>query len=427
MSLSFRCGSRRVMVLAVLSLLALSFAAVGCDDKGGETTVSAAEPMERSPTTPIVIPPGEPITIGVSAALTGADATLGIDSRDAAVVGIVRWKEENGDQIGGHDIAVHAEDDGCSDADITTKAAGHLLRGDDGHGQLPGLVGVLGPMCSAGATAVIPDYTKAGIVMISGSVTRTDVTLAQPEPKFFFRTAYTNEDQAAMQARYVIRQMDAQTIFVVGDSEAYGADLADAAQAALEEEGRSVTRASIERRDIDFSDLAGRVNEEDPDVVIFEGFNPEGALLYRQLRDAGYGGPFVSSDGVASVPDFLEPLGQLSESVVFSGCSAELPEEFLADYADIAGHSPMTPFVGQYADAATILLDSVARVATENEDGSLVIDPMELRDAVSTAQLPDGISGGTAFDENGDREGWGGSVGLVMCRIRGGRFVDFQI
>ncbi len=415
----------RAVALALILIAALALFAAAC---GGseEREVAVGEPIERSPQTPIVIPPDVPITIGMSVALSGPDERLGLDSRDATVVGVVRWKRENGDQIGGHDMEVHAEDDGCSRSDVTAMAAGHLLRGEGGHRQMPGLIGIIGPLCSAGAEAVIPDYAQAGIVMISGSTTRTDLTLGQPQPKFFFRTAYRNADEGRLQARYVIGQLEALTAYVIDDSEAYGADLADAAQNALEAMDRTVTRASIERGEVDFSGLAGQIAADNPDAVIFEGFNPEGALLYRQLRDAGYSGPFISDDGVASEGDFIEPLGEQAEGALFAGCSLDLPEELVADYVEIIGHPPTTAFPAQYADAVTILLDALAEVAVQQEDGSLRIDPMELREAVSKPKLLAGISGAIAFDENGDRVGSGASVGLTMCRVEGGKFVNFK-
>ncbi len=416
---------RRAMLLGLTSVLALALLAAACggDEAGGDSIVG---PIERSPETPIVIPPDVPITIGVSAALTGPAAPLDIDARDGTVVGVVRWKRENGDQIGGHDIEIHAEDDSCTNPDVARMAAGHLLRGDGGHEQLPGLVGVIGPTCSGSAEAAIPDYAEAGIVMISGSATRTDLTLAQPRPQFFFRTAFRNADEGELQARYVIGQLEAETAYVVDDGEAYGTDLANAAQEALQLSGRTVTRERVQVGDVDFSELAGQIAADNPDAVIFEGFNPEAALLYRQMRDAGYEGPFVGADGVVSVADFIEPLGELAEGAVFAGCSLDLPEEFLADYEDIIGHAPTTPFVGHYADAATILLDALADVAVEQEDGSLRVDPLELRDAVSKPKLLSGLSGAIAFDENGDRVGSGASVGLAMCRVEGGRFVNLE-
>lgn len=416
MILSFR-SPRTWAVLLGLAVVVVVVVVVATSGGGEEEEEEQIADIARSPQTPIVIPAGEPIIIGASAALTGPTETQGTESRDATVVGVVRWKEANGDQIKGHDIEVHAADDGCFEADITALAAERLLR-------LEGLVGVIGPMCSAGAGAAIPAYAEAGIVMISGSATRTDLTLNQPEPKFFFRTAYTNAGEGALQARYVIARLDAATAYVIDDGEAYGMDLAGAVQEALEAGGRAVTRESIVEGAVDFSELTGRIATDNPDVVIFEGFNPEGALLYRQLRDVGYSGPFIGSDGTLSVSDFIEPLGELAEGTIFAGCSLTLPGDFLADYDEIIGGEPTTAFPAQYADAATILLDAVAQVAQEQPDGSLMIDPLELRDAVSTPKLLAGISGAIAFDENGDR--LAESSGLAMCEVEGGEFVNFR-
>jgi branched-chain amino acid transport system substrate-binding protein len=415
MLLSFWRGKRWAIIFGLMSVLALALMAGACgDDEEGDGGDGV---IQRDPQTPIVILAGEPVIIGLSASLTGPTEMQGTESRDAALVGVARWKEANGDQINGHDIEVQAADDGCFAADITALAAERLLG-------VEGLVGVVGPMCSDGAAAVIPTYAEAGIVMISGSATRTDLTLNQPESGFFFRTAYTNAGEGALQGRYVIAQLDADTAYVIGDSEAYGEDLADAAEEALDASGHAVTRESIVEGTVDFSELASRIAGDKPDVVIFEGFNPEGALLYRQLRDAGYSGPFIGSDGTLSAPDFIEPLGDVAEGAIFAGCSLELQEEFLADYVDIIGSEPVTAFPAQYADAATILLDAVAEVAEEQADGSLVIDPLELRDAVSTPKLLAGLSGAIAFDENGDRLDQ--SAGLAMCRVENGRFVNFS-
>ncbi len=418
---------RRPRTWAVLLGIAVIVVVVVVATGGGDDeTESEITEIERSPDTPIVIPAGEPIVIGVSAPLSGPTETLGSEARDAVIVGVELWKEGSGDALPGREIEVHAEDDGCFEADITARAAGHLLYGTDGHDLIPGLVGVIGPMCSDGASRVVAVYAQAGIVMISGSATRSDLTTGQTAPEFFFRTAYSNSQEGALQARYLIARLGAATAYLIDDSGTYGTDLANSVQSRLRQSGVEVTRVSIEAGDVDFSELAAQVAADNPEVVIFEGFNPEGALLYRQLRDAGYGGTFLSGDGVAVTSDFIEPLGELAEGAVFAGCSLTLPDEFLLDYVEIIGSEPVTAFPAHLADATTVLLDAVAQVAEEGEDGSLVIDPLELRDAVSASTLLLGVSGAIAFDENGDRVGDGATVGLTMCKVEDGRFVNFE-
>ena len=180
--------------------------------------------------------------------------------------------------------------------------------------------------------------------------------------------------------------------------------------------------------------------------VGFAGFNPEAALLYRQLRDAGYRGLFGAGDAAASVGGFVEPVGaQAAEGVLFAGCPVLLPEDFRVELRNVLGHEPeASTFLGQVADATTTLLNAVAQMAQEQPDGSLTIDPAALRDAVRSSLLEQGISGSVAFDEHGDRVPGPGDtlsdvieaalatgdnglfldLGLVPCQVQGGRLVN---
>jgi len=406
---------RRLVIGIILFLtLSMMLLTAACTEKE-EAEQNGGEVIPRDTQTPIVIPEDEPIVIGVSAALTGPIGPRGIEIRDAVIVGVERWKAENGEEIGGHEIKVWAEDDGCYETGCAANAADQLLR-------QRGLVGVIGPECSSGSVEAIPVYADAGVVMISASATRADLTLMQPETNYFFRTVYSNTAEGIMQAQYVLSQLNAATVWIIDDSEAYGEDLANAAQKVLEDSGRQVTREHIVPGAVDFSELTAHIAADGPDAVIFEGYNPEGALLYRQLRDAGYAGLFISGDAVASVPNFVEPLGEQTEGVVFAGVMPPLTQELLEDYVDIVGHEPTTPFAAHAIDAVYILLDAVVQVS-ETQEGSLVIDPVEYREAVANPQLLVGLSGIIAFDENGDRVGNAETIGLKMGEVRNGEIV----
>jgi len=420
--------------MLALALALLAGACQGGEEKKAEVTQTPI----RGPQTPIVIPAGEPIVVGISAPLTGPDAAVGTEDSDAAIVSVDRWKRANGSQIKGHAIKVQVEDDGCTDAEITVQAAERLL-------QQQGLVGVMGPDCSAGAEAAIPVYAAAGIVSVSGSATASALAASQPEGHFFFRTAYRNDLEGTLAGLFTSSELKAKRVYLIDDGEPYGQDLTDAAQRAMEALGITVTRDSISRGTVNFSALAAKIAGESPDLVGFAGFNPEAALLFRQLRDAGYKGLFGAGDA-AWGPPFIEPVGaQMAEGVVFAGCSLPLPDDFIADFQNLHGHAPRdSAFVAQYADAATILLDALAGVAVEQADGSLSIGPIALRDTMRATTLQKGISGSFAFDENGDRVPPGiddlslfvdsaikaGDInvflelGLVPCQVQDGRLVN---
>jgi branched-chain amino acid transport system substrate-binding protein len=292
---------------------------------------------------------------------------------------------------------------------------------------------VLGPGCSAGARSAIPLYEQAGIVAISGSATESDLATSQPAGGFFFRTAYRNELQGIVGGDFVAQTLGAATAYLIDDSESYGQDLAQAAAQTLENDGVVVTRESVRRGDVDFSALAEAIAAATPGFVGFAGFNPEAVLLYRQLRDAGYTGPFGAGDAAASVQTFVDPVGaQAAEGVYFVGCSPSLPADFRADFKKTHGSEPeASAFTAHFADATTILLDAVAQVAEERSDGSLLIDPARLRDAVRATDLDDGVSGHVAFDENGDRTSTATDLteqakdlGLAACQVQGGKLVQ---
>jgi branched-chain amino acid transport system substrate-binding protein len=422
--------SHRRWALCILLLPAIVVAvlATAC----GSATTAVDNLANAQPRTDaeanIVVAPGQPIVIGVSDSLTGSEAEAGKEDRDAVTTSLMRWKASHGDQVLGHDIQVRAEDDGCTESDITIDAASRLLR-------TPGLVGVLGPGCSAGAEKAIPFYSKAGIVTISGSATQSDLAIKQPAGGFFFRTSYRSELQGMIGGLFVATNPDIspKTAYLIDDGESYGRDLIDAAQRVMESNGVTVTRETVPRGTVDFSALAKEIADARPGFVGFGGFNPETVLLYRQLRDAGYTGSFGAGDAAASVSTFIEPVGaEAAQGVYFVGCPLTLPDAFLEDFKKVHGSAPeASAFTAQYADAATILLDAVSGVAKKQDDGSLVIDPKGLRDAVQQTRLLAGVSGHLAFDGYGDRVGEGGDLaeqardlGLAACVVDNGAFTN---
>ena len=183
---------------------------------------------------------------------------------------------------------------------------------------------------------------------------------------------------------------------------------------------------------MDFSTLARSIAEANPDFVGFDGFNPEAALFYRQLRDAGYRGLFGGGDAAASVATFILPVGEtLAEGVYFTGCPVKLADGFVADFTRIHGSAPdSSAFVAHVADATHMLLDAALAVAVRQPDGSLTIDPVKLRDQVRATALTDGLSGPVAFDQNGDRASAAfelglraKDLGLTACQVQDGDLV----
>jgi branched-chain amino acid transport system substrate-binding protein len=396
-----RIFPRLAALVAVAALAACGGGATG-------TPTPAPTPID-TPEPQIVIAAGQPVTIGVSAALTGEQSALGNDIADAAELAVI----DAGRTFKGHALQVSRKDDGCADAE---KAAGvaHAFVKD----RI--LAGVIGPMCTTGAQAANGIYAQGQVVHISPSATRID--LASPGDHFFFRTAWRDDFQSRVQAAYAVNGLRATTAIVVDDAQPYGKALGDAFVEAFEGLGGYVSsRERVDRGQADFGALARQVKSVAPDVLVFEGLNPEGVLLAKALHDAGYAGAFMAPDGVLSQRDFVVAGGPAAEGALITG-GANPDEAFVTRFRDNFKRAPGTTFVLQAHDAVSVLLAALSTAATQQADGSLVIDRAKLADTLR-AQTFAGLTGPIRFGDDGDRTGDRPSaLGLTIYRVTDGQF-----
>ena len=381
---------------------------VGCGSESN--AVRPAQTATAEPLQAITIENGAPLIIGVSVALSGDQMNLGHDIADAATMAVTEF----GAVIGGHLVAVEAADDGCTDAERAVGIARDFTQEEV-------LAGVIGPMCTTGAQAANKVYEAAGIIHISPSATRVD--LSSQGEQYFFRTAWRDDLQARAQAEFAREGLSVDSAVVVDDGEPYGKALADAFSEAFESRGGSVmSRERIARGTRDFGSLARELKAMAPDMVVFEGLNPEGALIARALTAETYAGAFMGPDGLLNARDFIGGIGSAAEGAIVSGGAAPDDSFNLRFFAQFQREAT-TPFVLQTHDAVTALLRAVDAVAVRNGDGSLTIDRLQLADEMRSQRL-DGLTGAIDFDERGDRGGATASdVGVVIYRVEGGRFV----
>ncbi len=396
--------------LTITACVAVAFATACGGSNGGSnggTPTTTAVPFED-----IVVPAGVPIEIGVSAALSGNQMNLGLDITDAADLAATELGP-----VRGRSVRIVRMDDRCTDAEEAVAVARDLIA-------RTALVGVIGPMCTTGAQAANSAYEAAGVVHISPSATRVD--LSDQGERFFFRTTWRDDLQAATQAAYAYDDASAQSAIVIDDGDPYGKGLADAFQEQFEAlGGRVLTRERIERGETEFSGLVRQMVSAEPDLVVYEGLNPEGALIVKALREAEYRGVFLGPDGLLSVRDFLQTAGAAAEGTVLTG--GPTPDEaFALRFGTAFGRLPGTPFVLQSHDAVGALLSALNAAATEGADGALVIDRERLADALRT-QTYNGLTGAITFDERGDRVGDSAAeLGLTIYRVEAGSFVPIE-
>jgi branched-chain amino acid transport system substrate-binding protein len=400
-----------VRYLSALLLVAALVVSAACD---GENAISS-DPTATSvppPAPSIVIPAGKPITIGVSVALSGDQINLGTDIADAADLAAADF----GGALKSHPIVVKRLDDGCTDAEKAVQVADELISDST-------LVAVIGPMCTTGSQAASDEYERAGIVHISPSATRVD--LSEKGEQYFFRTAWRDDVQAMLQASHARTALQAKTAVVIDDGDPYGKGLADEFASRFSETGGDVlVRERIARGDVDFVPLAREIVAANPDLVVFEGLNPEGALIVKALRDGQFKGAFMAPDGVLNTRDFLAAAGPATEGAILTG--GPTPDDgFNTRFNERFQRVPSTPFVLQSHDAVTMLLRAIDEVAEDDASG-LTIERTKLLSQMREMQFL-GLTGTITFNERGDRQGERApEVGLRIYRVREGRFEPIE-
>jgi branched-chain amino acid transport system substrate-binding protein len=97
-------------------------------------------------------------------------------------------------------------------------------------------------------------------------------------------------------AKYIAKTLAAKTVYSVDDKSEYGVGLADIMNKTLEAEGSTVIKEACPKTK-DYTSIAQKITNKNPDAVWYAGYYPELALLAKALKSAGYTKPLISGDG----------------------------------------------------------------------------------------------------------------------------------
>jgi branched-chain amino acid transport system substrate-binding protein len=249
------------------------------------------------------------------------------------------------------------------------------------------IVGLVGPGFSGESLATGKTFAQAGLPSISPSA--TNVTITQQGWTTWHRVIGNDEAQGKADASYLTTTANAKKVFVIDDASDYGKGLATVVKSSL---GSAVASTDeIQQKQTDFSATVTKVKGSGADAVFFGGYYPEGGLIVKQLRQAGYTGLFMSGDG-SEDPAFVTTAGaQAADGAILSAPAGPAPADFNAKYKDAIG-SNAGLYSTQAYDAANIFLAALDDGKTSHEDINTFIG----------SYTGDGVSGPIAFDDKGD-------------------------
>lgn len=346
----------------------------------------------------VTIPSGEPIHIAYWGVLSGADATLGEDSKRGVEIAV----DDKGGKLLGRDIRLTTEDGLCTPEGGATAA--QKLAADTT------LVGLIGSSCSDETVGGIKTLNDAGLTTISPSNTRPALTFPDRDATYagYLRTAHSDAFQGKAVAEFVFNELKVKTAATIHDGSAYAEALQQVFADEYKKLGGTITvQEAVSKGQTDMKPVLTAVAATKPEVIYYPIFVAEGGFITAQAREVPglENVALIGSDGMFSA-DMLKGAGPAAEGMYLSSPDFTAfqagYQDFLTKHTAKYGGSPLSVFHAHAYDATNILFSALEKVAVTAPDGTVYVPKKALRDAIYATKDHKGLTGTLSCGQYGD-------------------------
>lgn len=347
----------------------------------------------------VEIAPAEKIRFGGLLRLSGPEPWTG----NVAINAFQLAAQARDGMLLGREIELLIEDTACSE-EGAREAARRMV-------QDPSIVGIIGTNCSLAAKGALPVFSEAGWLMISPSNSSPFLTNADPdsaglyEPGYF-RTSHNDLFQGALSAQFALSALEIATVATIDDGDPYTRGLSHAmAQTFSSLGGEIVFQGVINKGATDVSGLLQAIADSEAELVYLPVFAPEAQFIVDQLSNTPGLEDIImmTADGAFS-KSFAQDVGAAGIGLYVAAphVAGEAYEAFVETWArEIDEAGPSGGFHAHGYDAANLLFAAVEAVASERDDGVLVIGRGALREAMAATEDFPGLTGSlTCQDES---------------------------
>jgi branched-chain amino acid transport system substrate-binding protein len=345
----------------------------------------------------VTVGPNDPVHIAYALVISGANESLGVDSRNGIEIAI----DDAGGKILNHDVKFDGEDEGCSAEG--GQAAGTKLAAD------PTIVAVIGTSCSSAARTALPLLSKAGFVTVSPSNTAPDLTEPGSENNYvpaYARTAHNDKLQGKVAAEYAYNELKVTAAATIHDGSLYADQLQQVFAASFKALGGTITaQEAVDPNQTDMKSVLTTIATGNPQIIYFPIFLPAGGFVIRQAKQtSGLENAYLmGADGLFS-PDVVTAAGPDVEGFHVSSpvISGSAYDAFVAKYKAKFATEPISIFHAHSYDAFNIIKAAIEKVAVQDSDGTLHIPRSALQQAVLHTTGFVGLTGTLKCDESTD-------------------------
>jgi branched-chain amino acid transport system substrate-binding protein len=323
------------------------------------------------------------IKFGVTGPVTGPNAAFGAQIKNGADQAIADINAAGG--ILGQKISVEYGDDASDPkqgVSIANKFAGN------------GVKFVVGPFNSGVTMPSSEVYQENGILLITPSATNPKIT--ERGLWNVFRTCGRDDQQGAVAAQYILKNMKGKKIAVVHDKTTYGQGLADEMKKAMNKGGmKEVMYEGVNIGDKDFSALVSKIKQANADLVYWGGLHTEGGLLVRQMRDQGVKAPLMGGDGITT--DEFATVGGPGVEGTYMTYGPDATKNPAAK--DIVAKFKAKNF---NPEAYTLYSYAAVQIIKQAAEQAKSLDPKKVAEVMHSGKVFKTVLGDISYDKKGD-------------------------
>ena len=323
------------------------------------------------------------LKVGVAGPLTGSNAAFGAQLKQGATQAAEDINAAGG--INGKQIELIFGDD-VSDPKQGRSVANNFA-GD-------GVTFVIGHFNSGVTMPASEVYAENGILMITPAATNPQIT--QQGYTNVFRTCGRDDQQGAIAAAYIAKELKDKKIAVLHDKTTYGKGLADETRKAMNKAGvTEVLYEGINPGEKDYSAIVSRLAKAGAEIVYWGGLHTEGGLLVRQMRDQGVKSILMSGDGIAT-DEFAAIAGPGAEGTLMTfGPDPSKRPEAAPVLAKFAAKKFKPETYTLYSYAALEIIKQAAEAAKS-------LDPRKVAEEMHKGAIYKTVIGDIGYDKKGD-------------------------
>lgn len=370
--------------LVMIASMALAACAGPTPAAGTEAPTTTEAPVASSTTT---------IKIATQSPLSGGMSAVGSDIKNGAQLAMEQLGKPLTDM--GFKIELAPFDD---QGDPTTGTANANKIVSD-----PAILCVVGHYNSGVQIPSSEVYHTANLANVSPANTNPKVT--DRHYLEVSRIVGRDDMQGVVGARFA-QGKGIKSVYVLHDKTTYGQGIAEYFQQEAKTLGLQVLGFDGTEEKANFDAILSPVLAANPDLIYFGGMYDQSNVLFKQAREKGYMGMFLSDDGYDSSDSakiggdlLLQGAGTYYSTV--SGPANVYPgtAKFITDFKAKFSHDPQ-PFAAQSYDSMAICLKAIENAA--KDAGNKVPDRMSVVKAVRALKDFPGITGTMNFNQYGD-------------------------